>query len=251
METGDRWHVNVMQKVPLNIDRDNVTPSYLRTLRALVLNETTELLSEDAAAEKWVDDALADKAVEPEAVKAALDLRFGEKRVIYDPSDHEANRIAAAKGYTVIPGKAFSKDAWGAVRRAQAARPAGQVTPSPKPFSPDGKPLSTIPESEWTPTMRETVEYAKRFGRATLGYAPVVQLTRDPGWQFAAAYGPSSGLILNLSRVRSCEPRNEEFDDLLIHEFAHEFGSHLSHAYDAALSRLGAAAVKAVRERRL
>lgn len=29
VETGDRWHLNVWQKVPLNFDRDNVPPSFL------------------------------------------------------------------------------------------------------------------------------------------------------------------------------------------------------------------------------
>jgi len=28
VETGDRWHVDIGQKVPLNMDRDNVQPSY-------------------------------------------------------------------------------------------------------------------------------------------------------------------------------------------------------------------------------
>lgn len=29
VDTGDRWHVNIGQKVPLNLDRDNVRPTYL------------------------------------------------------------------------------------------------------------------------------------------------------------------------------------------------------------------------------
>lgn len=40
VETGDRFHVNVQQKVPLNADRDNVTPAYLRRLRVEVANAT-------------------------------------------------------------------------------------------------------------------------------------------------------------------------------------------------------------------
>ena len=28
VETGDKWHVNISQKVPLNRDRDNVRPAY-------------------------------------------------------------------------------------------------------------------------------------------------------------------------------------------------------------------------------
>ena len=38
VETDDRWHYNVMQKVPLNHDRDNVTPAYLKIVRAHVLS---------------------------------------------------------------------------------------------------------------------------------------------------------------------------------------------------------------------
>ncbi|MBI3466446.1 MAG: hypothetical protein HY000_25820 [Planctomycetes bacterium] len=38
VETGDKWHYNVLQKVPLNGDRDNVTPAYLRDLRTFVYN---------------------------------------------------------------------------------------------------------------------------------------------------------------------------------------------------------------------
>src|SRR5262249_53900798 len=34
--TGDRWSVNIGQKVPLNRDRNNVKPAYLRAVRTLV-----------------------------------------------------------------------------------------------------------------------------------------------------------------------------------------------------------------------
>jgi hypothetical protein len=65
-----------------------------------------------------------------------IDLRFGEKRVIYDPTDPEANALAVTKGYTVIHGGMLNGDEWRNVKRAGAALPAGQVTPSPKPFQP-------------------------------------------------------------------------------------------------------------------
>lgn len=34
VETGDRWHVDVGQKVPVNLERDNVPPALMRDLRA-------------------------------------------------------------------------------------------------------------------------------------------------------------------------------------------------------------------------
>lgn len=45
VETGDKWHVNVAQKVPLNRDRDNVNPAYLQAIRVAVLNAGYDLLT--------------------------------------------------------------------------------------------------------------------------------------------------------------------------------------------------------------
>jgi hypothetical protein len=246
VETGDRFHVNVMQKVPLNTDRDNVTPSYLRDVRAHVLNMTAHLLDAAAASEKWVDDALADDLVSVKAVERALVLRFGEKRVVYDPSDQEANRIAAAQGYTVIPGASFGKEAWRNIREAKAALPAGRVTPSPKPFEQGAPPLKTIPRSEWTPRMAEVVEYARTFAEATIGYRPRVILADDDEWGYRGTFGGGE-LVLNLPKIMWVEPLHHDLDNLLIHEFAHEHGGHLSHEYDAALSMVGAKAMQAIR----
>jgi hypothetical protein len=50
-----------LQKVPLNFDRDNLPPAYLRTLRVLVLNEMTEWLEKGDANATWVRDAGSDK----------------------------------------------------------------------------------------------------------------------------------------------------------------------------------------------
>ena len=38
VETDGRWHVDIGQKVPLNMERDNVSPAYLRDVRVAVLN---------------------------------------------------------------------------------------------------------------------------------------------------------------------------------------------------------------------
>ena len=50
VETGDKWHVNVGQKVPLNRDRDNVKPAYLQAVRVAVLNAAYDLLTTDEEA---------------------------------------------------------------------------------------------------------------------------------------------------------------------------------------------------------
>lgn len=253
VETGDAYHVNVLQKVPLTFDRDNVTPAYLRDIRALTLNEMAERLDGSEASSNWVNDALEDDLVSEAAVAAVLDRRFGERRVIYDPSDPEANKIAAAEGYTVIPGRALSPGVWRQVKRFQAARPAGQVTPSPKPYSPDGEQLKLLPEAEWTEGMRLVADYARMIAREVLGRNSLqVAIAREAQWPYAATYGPGQ-LVFNLGRLgrRWFESgATVEVTDLLIHEFGHEHASdHLSRDYYKALTSIGARLVKLALER--
>src|ERR1035437_6520899 len=58
VETGDRWHVNVTQKIPLNVDRDNVPPSYMALIRTVVVEATRERLTVEDANSTWVRDAI-------------------------------------------------------------------------------------------------------------------------------------------------------------------------------------------------
>ena len=87
VETGDKWHVNIGQKVPLNRDRDNVRPAYLQAVRVAVLNAAYDLLTTDEEATAgWVKLAGADHRCSDEAIKHLVRLRFGEKVAAPDPS---------------------------------------------------------------------------------------------------------------------------------------------------------------------
>jgi hypothetical protein len=249
VETGDRWHVNIMQKVPLSMERDNVTPSYLRKIRVHVLNHMADEIDQDDAT-TWARDAVSDKDCKPEAVNRSLDLRFGEKRVVYDPSDPEANSRAVSEGYTVIHGSQLSGDEWTSVRRSEAAFPAGKVTPSPKPYSddPDASPVEVIEHEGQTKNQRTTVAYCKRLSERLLGKEIEVRMVRLPV-AYGAAYGHRC-LDLNYNRLGKrwfeevAEGDVDTLDDchqLLIHELAHEYESdHLSAGYHRACCRLGA-----------
>ena len=68
VESDSRFHINVQQKVPLNVDRDNVTPAYLKKVRVEVLNRVHEMLTDDEAGDTWVTDALGHQDVETDAV---------------------------------------------------------------------------------------------------------------------------------------------------------------------------------------
>jgi hypothetical protein len=154
VETDDPWIVNVEQKVPLNADRDGVTPAYARELRVAVVNYMHARLTKEQAATPAVQDALADSRIEPEAVETILTKQYGDKRAVYDPSDPEANNRLVAEGFTIIHGGAYSKDAWKQIKQTRAALPSGDLRPTPQPYGSSGKPADFIPEEEWTDGMR-------------------------------------------------------------------------------------------------
>jgi len=250
VETGDKFHYDVGQKVPLNMDRDNVTPAFLRQVRTVVFNKIHQHIDPDEANDEWARQALSDERVSDEAVQDAIAKRFGEKCVSYDPSDPEANKLAMSKGYTVVHGGMLSKEEWSNVRRAEGIRPAGQVTPSPKPYSddPTAPREELLPENEWTEGICLVVDYAKALAAELLGIRLAVRVTNDINVPAEAAYcrrSKNSGdLMFNLQRLGHGwfeEGITEKVNGLLIHEFGHHYsGDHLSSGYHEALCRLGA-----------
>jgi hypothetical protein len=242
---GDAYSYNVKQKVPLSMERDNVPPSYLRALRVFAFNRMHESATAEDCNATWVRDALTDDRVEPEAVRTAVEKRFGEKVVAYDPSDREANSRATAEGYVVVHGSQLSAREWDSVRRAEAILPAGRVTPSPKAYSASGREQNVVPMSEWTEGMHRAAQFAGEFARRTIGTDVRVRwVAEDQTWPFRATFGPGGPLVLNRSAIPRREYEDgitEAFVELLVHEFGHQFcGDHLSDEYHRGLCRIGA-----------
>jgi len=249
VETGDKWHVDVGQKVPLNQDLDNVMHAFLRTVRALLLNEMHESIDEEDANATWVREATSDERCSDEAIETAVTRRFGEKRVAYDPSDPEANKLAVSKGYVVVTSSQLNKQEWANVKRSGAMLPAGQVTPSPKPFSddPNARPYKRVPEEEWTQGMRQIVAYAQTLAKELMGVHLEVDIADSKGLKASATYGAGPGiarLTFNLAYLGTPwfeEGATTAVDGLLIHEFGHQYSrDHLSAEYHEALCQLGA-----------
>jgi len=237
------WHCDVAQKTPLNSDRDNVTPAYARKLRALVVNEMHDRLGAHAR-EAWVDDAIESKLVTDEAVTAVITERYGEKRVVRDPSDPEGTKLAMSKGYSIIEAGSFSGSAWESIRRSGAALPAGQVTPSPKVIFAAGGRDCDYPRDKWTPGMERIVEFSKALGERLLRGRVYVAILNDFQGRYAACFGDGV-LHFNVARLGKAwfdkSPLDEDVLQLLVHEFGHSFESdHLSEAYHEALCKLGA-----------
>lgn len=125
------YRVNVLQKIPLNMDRDNVTPAFLKSLQAEVLNHMHDRLDSEEACEAWVAEAAADARASTEAVGSVVRQRFGDRAVIAVPGDPLANAQAEASGYTVVHGGAMSSGMWANVRKGNTLLPSSRVFPTP------------------------------------------------------------------------------------------------------------------------
>lgn len=251
VETGDTWHIDVQQKVPLNTDRDNVPPSYLRTLRAHVANELRAHLSPEIAAQGWMSNALEDDAIVGSTVNAVLDERFGKKRFTFDPSDLEANNRLVSEGYTPIHAGSLSGRTWAKVKAFDASTPAGKLRPTAhEKFSPNGRPLHEIPHEKQTKHERAFVRLAKAGALEVMKIPVDVVLVSDPAIVHGACYGDRR-MIVNKFRLGSAffNPEGSHYStmkkktaswvDLIVHELAHEYESnHLSAKYHEACTRL-------------
>ena len=248
--TGDRYHVDIQQKVPLNLDRDNVPPAFLSQLRCEVLNNVAETLTAGEAQEGWVRDASGHKDCSGEAVEKVMSLLYGEKRASFDPTDKEANFNATAHGYAVIHGRSLSPGQWENVRKHGAVIPAGKIMPTPKAYGDgDGPPVKIIPEHEWSGGMCVTMhffdELVLRVSSARIKMC-IVHTTNS----FAAAHCTSE-IHWNLFRLGKRWFECPDIDikvDLFCHEMAHHVcPNHLDSKYHKELSRLaGAIAVIAL-----
>jgi len=130
VETGDKWHINVGQKVPLNKDRNNVKPAYLKAVRTQVLNAVYDRLTEEDANADWVRQASSDPNCSEEAIKKVLTLRFGEKFAGFDPNDKEVGKKWVSEGGVLVYGPMLSPQEWKNTKKAGAIQSAGKLRPS-------------------------------------------------------------------------------------------------------------------------
>jgi hypothetical protein len=229
VEVDVPWHLNVGQKVPLNRDRDNVTPAYRGKLLAAVLDQTVDLLTEETASKSWVKDALPQAT--PETVRTAVTKIYGEGAVISNPFEREADKNAIDHGVNVIPGGAFDKTQWSAIRGSGAA------VSSSVGFS--LKPQGSVVGQVATGPLADAVQtYCKTVAQHLLGRQIAIKVYDDE--RMVAGLFSGGRIDINLHGAPSTNV-GLWVDDLMIHECAHDFSSdHLTMTYINACTRLGA-----------
>ncbi len=232
-------HVDVGQKVPVNFERNNVTPGYLGTLRVTVLNAIHDTLTPEQLTAAWISPALEDERISAEALRAVYDGRHGQNAVVYDPSDPQAHKEAAAAGLPVVGPRTLSGRQWAVVRAKdpELLRPAGQVTPSRA-----REELTDADTETYEPTaaMQRILDYAVVVARNALGVEITARCTNRPQSNAAATYSPDRRVMsFNVGRLGKNwfeNPDPESVDALLVHELGHEVydvADHLDrHYYD-------------------
>lgn len=257
VETEDKWHYNVKQKVPLNVERDNVTPAYLRSLRTYVLNEMFDKINENDIEENWLNDASSDDRCAADAAKTFLELKYGKKCVAFDPKNQEANAEAVAHGYTLIPSHGLNSGQRANLYNNNLLSSSSKTFPNAGrgAYSEDGAPAKIIPKENWTEGMNLIHEYTVGLGMRILKKEIQVIFVEAKPNNFLACYGRGLAVrrfdynVARLGKKWFDNGITEEVDSLIIHEFGHDTESnHLSERYHSALCECGAALKKAVLE---
>lgn len=128
--------------------------------------------------------------------------------------------------------------------------PAGEVVPTYKPYSENGTPATYVPEEEYSDGMRNIVEYVETLGRLLLQRKVTVLFeTGRMTAPFTANYGRESATFtFNYARVgrKGFDRLRSDpwLNNVIIHEFAHDKGGHLTEGFEDALSDIGAKLVQ-------
>ena len=241
VETDIGFSINVDQKIPLNKDRDNVSPSYLKKLKTYVLNHTSSDLTDEQAKSAWVTEALENADVD--AVKDVVESRYGEDAVVFDMSDHEANKKAFADDVNVITGGSFNSRVWDNIKRTREehkdfARPSGSVGKYASPNLTGGaKEIDT-----YTDGMKEVIAYAKELHLYLFNSSCSVSIHNGNGALATYGRGDLQFSYKMLGKKWFDLTNNKQnILELIIHEFGHWYSlDHLSEKYYDGLCEIGA-----------
>jgi len=254
VSTDIGFSINVNQKIPLSKDRDNVSPSYLKKLKTYILNHTSSDLSEEETKSSWVQEAL--ENADTHAVKDVIDVRYGDDAVVFDVTDHEANKKAFADDKNVITGGSFNSQVWDNIRRTRDdyedfAKPSGSIGKYASPNMSGTRPDELLDKSKITKEMKQVISLAKKLHKKLFNQELNVEIFNEKGLggnRLLATYCKGySGSDLSFYYKTlgkdwfNLQNNKVKIMELIIHEFGHFYsGDHLSERYYDGLCEIGA-----------
>lgn len=254
VSTDIGFSINVNQKIPLSKDRDNVSPSYLKKLKTYILNHTSSDLSEEETKSSWVQEAL--ENADTHAVKNVIDVRYGDDAVVFDVTDHEANKKAFADDKNVITGGSFNSQVWDNIRKTRDdyedfAKPSGSIGKYASPNMSGTRPAELLDKSKITKEMKQVISLAKKLHKQLFNQELNVEIFNEKGLggnRLLATYCKGySGSDLSFYYKTlgkdwfNLQNNKVKIIELIIHEFGHFYsGDHLSERYYDGLCEIGA-----------
>jgi hypothetical protein len=246
VETDIGFSINVNQKIPLNKDRDNVSPSYLKKLKTYVLNHTAQELNEEETKSSWVSEAL--EEANEEAVKTVIDSRYGDDAVVFDVNDLEANKKAFADDKNVITGGTFNSKVWDNIKKTRNtfsgfAQSSGSIQSYASPKFRGG--AEELSKKQWTEGMKKVSKFSERL-HLKLFNTPLTVVIHNGRGASATYTKGSNGCDLHFfykvlgKNWFDLENNKLRIVELIIHEFGHYYsGDHLSEKYYDGLCEIG------------
>jgi len=232
------YNVDVQQKVPLSIDRDTVSQSYLQKIFTIVLNEIHEEVTEHHVSDVWVREAMSNKNVSEQAVKSIIKERYGNRVVVANPSDRHSIDEALSHRYRVVYGSELSKNEWANIRKAGAMRSSSDEFPTD--FADDAE------KYEPDENMKLVAALAKKIAKRCLNKRLRVSFYKWSGCAAQYTHSGTTDVSFLIFNVRALGKRffNPALSigviDLILHELAHEKGYHTEASYHGCLSRMAA-----------
>ena len=213
-----RYDIDVLQKVPMNPNRDAVRNSYLQDLYAEVLNASYELMEGDDFAETWVRTGLEDSRIEEQPVRKTIRERYGERVAMWS-SDTDANMRAAEDGVQIVHPRSMSQDERDNLVNLGDLKSTMHHFP-PSPIS-DASPLDTSGDSikeSWSAWVVDLATMA--------GMVATVKFVNDPTARFRACCTADTRrpeVMFNTHHLTDewLSQRGADQVELVVHELGH------------------------------
>lgn len=224
------YSIDVDQRVPMGVDRDTVSESYLQDLYAELLNHTHEEITAEQSSERWVRTAMSDDRIRIETTNEVVKKRYGDKVCVATPNDPVSVDDAISHGYNVVHGPELSGDEWDNVRKANAIQSSHELFGHGT-----AKDIQPVVETESMKKVRLFTELvAKRF----LGIDVSVKFVKSK--QMCPAQWDDGLITINVTKVDVNNPLSTGTVNTIIHELGHAKGHHTQDDYHQALTYLGA-----------
>jgi hypothetical protein len=230
------YSIDVQQKVPLSADRDSVPTSYLRDLYAEVLNNVYDNINENIVSNSWIHEATSSNRITEKALETVITERYGDKVVVFNPNDPNANDEAVSRGYHLLKGSELGGDTWKNIKQFELLKSSTAMF---------GKTLVGYNPVHPTTNQQKVGEWCKKYFRDFFGLNLTVEFISSPkastiaDFEFGGSYLRFNVPKINFKWVEDGIV-GQQMLDLIVHEFGHQRGNHTEHSYHECLTKQAA-----------